>query len=274
MRWNFGKRSKSTGPCRRSNFGRPRNSKRQPATSASRRPCWNYRVCCSSRTRAPHRKPKRGPPTALSWWPVPFPDSFGRPGKYPQKMPARRLPRDIAPCTPPRRQHRSPACSAGPKHRLSARLRYSILPCEKAMKLILASASERRAEILRDAGLAFTQVSSAIDETPYPGEAPHDLVERLAAAKAELVAARVVGPSIVIAADTIVTLEGHIFTKPRSTDDARHMLEKLSGLTHAVVTGVALIRLPDAERLTFVESTLVHFAALSAGEISRYLATD
>ena len=141
------------------------------------------------------------------------------------------------------------------------------------MKLILASASERRASILRDAGIPFTVTSSAIDETPGPGESPHDLVQRLAAAKAELVAARAVGPAIVIAADTIVTLEGRIFGKPRSTDDARHMLEKLSGLTHAVVTGVALIRLPDAERLTFVESTLVHFAALSAREISRYLAT-
>ena len=141
------------------------------------------------------------------------------------------------------------------------------------MKLILASASERRAGILRDADFSFTVMSSAVDETPSPGESPLDLVQRLAAAKAELVAARAVGPAIVIAADTIVTLEGHIFGKPRSTDDARHMLEKLSGLTHAVVTGVALIRLPDAERLTFVESTLVHFAALSAREISRYLAT-
>ena len=141
------------------------------------------------------------------------------------------------------------------------------------MKLILASASERRASILRDAGIPFTVTSSAVDETPGPGESPHDLVQRLAAAKAELVAARAVGPAIVIAADTIVTLEDRIFGKPRSTDDARHMLEKLSGLTHAVVTGVALIRLPDAERLTFVESTLVHFAALSAREISRYLAT-
>ena len=141
------------------------------------------------------------------------------------------------------------------------------------MKLILASASERRASILRDAGIPFTLMSSAVDETPGPGESPHDLVQRLAAAKAEMVAARAVGPAIVIAADTIVTLEGHIFGKPRSTDDARHMLEKLSGLTHAVVTGVALIRLPDAERLTFVESTLVHFVALSAEEISRYLAT-
>ena len=141
------------------------------------------------------------------------------------------------------------------------------------MKLILASASTRRAEILRDAGFSFTVLSSAVDETPYPGESAHDLVQRLAFAKADLVAARAAGPAIVIGADTEVTLESHIFGKPRSSDDARHMLEKLSGRTHAVVTGVALIRIPDAERLTFVESTLVHFATLSAEEISRYLST-
>ncbi len=141
------------------------------------------------------------------------------------------------------------------------------------MKLILASASQRRAEILRDAGFSFTVLSSAVDETPYPGESPHDLVQRLAVAKAELVAARAVGPAIVVAADTVVTLEGRIFGKPRSSDDARHMLEKLSGRTHAVVTGIALIRLPDAERFTFAESSVVHFAKLSAEEINRYLAT-
>jgi septum formation protein len=142
------------------------------------------------------------------------------------------------------------------------------------MKLILASASTRRAEILHAAGFSFSILSSAIDETPYPGESAHDLVQRLAVAKAELVAARAAGvPAIVIGADTEVTLEGHIFGKPRSTDDARHMLEKLSGRTHAVVTGVALIRLPDAERRAFVESTLVHFVQLSAEEITRYLAT-
>jgi septum formation protein len=153
--------------------------------------------------------------------------------------------------------------------------------------LILASASERRAEILRDAGFSFSIMSSAIDETPYPGESAHDLVQRLAFAKAELVAARAVAPAIVIGADTEVTLEGHIFGKPRSTDDAHHMLEKLSGRAddahhmleklsgraHAVVTGVALIRLPDAERITFVESTLVHFAPLTEEDITRYLAT-
>jgi septum formation protein len=141
------------------------------------------------------------------------------------------------------------------------------------MKLILASASTRRAEILHDAGFSFTVISSAIDETPYAGESAHDLVQRLAFAKAELVAARAVGPAIVIGADTEVTLDGHIFGKPRSSDDARHMLEKLSGRTHAVVTGVALIRLPDAGRITFVESTLIQFNILSPEEITRYLAT-
>jgi len=141
------------------------------------------------------------------------------------------------------------------------------------MKLILASTSPRRAEILHDAGFSFVVVASAVDETPVPGESPTALVQRLADAKAELAAARAVGPAIILAADTVVTLEGHIFGKPRSSDDARHMLEALSGRTHAVVTGVTLIRLPDAERRSFVESTLVHFAQLSSEEVTRYLAT-
>src|SRR4029077_11689975 len=96
----------------------------------------------------------------------------------------------------------------------------------------------------------------------------------LADAKAELVAARTTGPAIVLAADTVVTLEGRIFGKPRSTDDARHMLEKLSGRTHSVLTGVTLVRLPDAERRRFVEITLVQFSQLSQEEIKRYLATE
>jgi septum formation protein len=141
------------------------------------------------------------------------------------------------------------------------------------MRLILASASPRRAEILRDAGYHFSILSSAIDETPFDGESPNDLVLRLAEAKAELAAARAVGPAILIAADTEVVLNGHIFGKPRSSDDARHMLRKLSGRTHAVLTGVCLIRLPDAERISFVETTLVQFAPLSDEEITRYLAT-
>jgi septum formation protein len=142
------------------------------------------------------------------------------------------------------------------------------------MKLILASASPRRAQILRDAGIPFSVLSSAVDETPFPGESPQDHVQRLADAKAELVAARAVGPAIVIAADTVVTLEGRIIGKPSSTDDARQVLERLSGRTHSVITGVTLIRLPDAERRTFVETTQVQFATISSEEITRYLATE
>jgi septum formation protein len=142
------------------------------------------------------------------------------------------------------------------------------------MKLILASASPRRAEILRDAGIAFTVMSSAVDETSIPGESPHDLVERLATAKAELVAARAVGPAIVLAGDTVVAIDDHVLGKPRSAEDARRMLRQLSGRTHSVVTGIALIRLPDGERTSLVETTLVHFAQLSEEKIARYLATD
>jgi septum formation protein len=142
------------------------------------------------------------------------------------------------------------------------------------VKLILASASARRAEILRNAGIPFSVLSSAIDETPTSSESPNDLVLRLANAKAELVAARAIGPAIVIAADTVVVLDGKILGKPRSTDDARRMLEQLSGRTHSVLTGVSLIRLPDAVHLEFVESTLVHFNPLADDEISAYLSTD
>jgi septum formation protein len=142
------------------------------------------------------------------------------------------------------------------------------------MKLILASASPRRAQILRDAGISFSVLSSAVDETAYPNETPQQVVQRLANAKAELVAARAVGPAILVAADTVVVLDGQILGKPRSTDDARRMLQLFSGRTHSVITGVSLIRLPEMERRQFIETTLVTFAPLSSADISRYLATD
>jgi septum formation protein len=141
------------------------------------------------------------------------------------------------------------------------------------MKLILASGSPRRAEILRDAGYPFTILSSAIDETPFANESPETLVQRLADTKADLVAARAVGPAVIIAADTEVVLDGHVLGKPRTSDDARNMLAKLSGRTHSVITGVTLIRLPDAERRSFVETTQVQFAKIPDEEILRYLAT-
>src|ERR1700731_4385994 len=136
------------------------------------------------------------------------------------------------------------------------------------MKLILASASARRAEILHDAGLSFSVLSSAVDETPMSCESPADLVQRLADAKAELVSARAVAPAIIIAADTEVVLDGHVLGKPRTSEDARQMLMKLSGRTHSVITGVALVRLPDIECRRFVETTQVHFAPIPEEEIT------
>jgi len=141
------------------------------------------------------------------------------------------------------------------------------------MKLILASASPRRAQILHDAGISFTVISSAVDETPYANETPQEMVQRLADAKADLVAARAVGSSIIIAADTVVMIDQQVLGKPRSTEEARRMLEMLSSRTHSVITGVSIVRLPEMERRQFVETTLVHFARLTPEDLSRYLAT-
>src|SRR5262249_48750361 len=142
------------------------------------------------------------------------------------------------------------------------------------MKLILASSSPRRAEILANAGLPFSVLSSAVDESPLPGEKPQALVLRLANAKAELAAARAVGPAAIIAADTVVLINGSILGKPRSADEARQMLQQLSGRTHSVLTGVALIRLPDNQRRQFTESTQVDFRPISEEELAAYLATE
>src|SRR5215831_2702582 len=141
------------------------------------------------------------------------------------------------------------------------------------MKLILASSSPRRARILSDAGLQFSVLSSAVDETPAPNETPEALVVRLANAKADLAAARAVGPAIVVAADTTVVCEAKILNKPESADEARAMLQLLSGRAHSVLTGVALVRLPDNQRRQFTASTQVEFRPLSEDELASYLAT-
>src|SRR5258708_14685514 len=104
------------------------------------------------------------------------------------------------------------------------------------MKLILASASTRRAEILREAGFSFVVLSSAVDETPFPAEPPNVHVQRLAEAKAELVAARAIGPAIVIAADTVISIDRLILGNPRSSYHSRHKSVKLSPLTHSLAT--------------------------------------
>lgn len=144
------------------------------------------------------------------------------------------------------------------------------------MKLILASASPRRAEILRDAAFSFEIAHANIDETRLRGETARAMTRRLAEAKARAVAEKLgkePREAIVIGADTIVEIQGRLLGKPGSAENAREMLLKLSGKTHRVVTSVALFRLPDHAKKLATESTQVRFAKMSRDEIAAYVST-
>jgi septum formation protein len=108
------------------------------------------------------------------------------------------------------------------------------------MRLILASASPRRADLLRSAGIDFDVIHADVDESVLPGETPEQHVRRLADAKARAVLARV-GARPVLGADTVVVVDGQILGKPRDDGDARRMLRLLSGRQHVVMTGVCLL---------------------------------
>src|ERR1051325_6675082 len=110
---------------------------------------------------------------------------------------------------------------------------------EPKPKFILASASPRRAEILRTIGLDFDVIPSGVDEAPREDEAPFEFVMRVARAKA-LHVAETLGTGLVIGADTIVVVDGHALGKPAGEEEAARMLRLLSGRWHAVMTGVAL----------------------------------
>jgi septum formation protein len=142
------------------------------------------------------------------------------------------------------------------------------------VKIILASSSPRRAEILRDAGIAFEIRAAQIDEAPLPGESAHAMVARLAEAKARAAATQLDAgtcDSIVVGADTTVELDGEILGKPRDSAHSREMLAKLSGRTHHVLTGIFLLRLPGGTSRQAVEKSSVKFAALSEEEIDAYV---
>jgi len=134
--------------------------------------------------------------------------------------------------------------------------------------LILASASQRRAELLRAAGMAFEIVPAEVDERPMTGEAPATYVERIAREKAQTVASQHPGAEI-LAADTTVVIDGLILGKPVDDAEARAMLTRLSGRTHEVLTGVALIK--EGRLLSAVETTRVGFAPMSDAEIDWYV---
>ena len=138
----------------------------------------------------------------------------------------------------------------------------------KLPKLILASASPRRAEILTAVGWEFEKQIADIDETELPNEKPEDYVRRLAREKAEAVAEKYTD-DLVLGADTIVVIENQIIGKPTDFDDARRMLKMLSGNWHEVLTGVALVKMTrgNLEAKVDLQKTRVKFAELSGAEI-------
>lgn len=144
--------------------------------------------------------------------------------------------------------------------------------------LILASASPRRRELLAQAGYAFTVEAADVDESERPGESPSDYVRRLAEEKAQAIFARHTNaqnsdsPLIVLGADTTVVCEGQILAKPADAADARRMLERLSGRTHQVLTGIAAVT--RAGTASAVESTDVTFSQIPAAELEIYCATS
>jgi len=139
-------------------------------------------------------------------------------------------------------------------------------------EIILASASPRRADLLRAIGLVFTVAPSAVDESPLPGESPRPMAERLARAK--VTANRMLpSSSLVIAADTVVVIDGTLFGKPVDDADARGMLRALSGRTHEVITAIALRARPEEDVVCESVTSRVTFAPLSEREIGWYIAT-
>ena len=147
------------------------------------------------------------------------------------------------------------------------------------MRLILASASPRRAELLRAAGIDFDVVTTNVDESMRAGETPAQYVRRLAADKsaaAAKAASTVVSGfsrtgGIVLGADTTVVVDDEVLAKPVDDEDAARMLRRLSGRTHEVLTGISLRR--GAFELGRVETTRVEFAPLSDAEVAWYVAT-
>jgi septum formation protein len=146
--------------------------------------------------------------------------------------------------------------------------------------LVLASASPRRQELLRNAGISFTVQPANIDETPFAGERPQEHAERLAREKA-LVVWRTRPQDVVLGADTIVVVDEAILGKPVDAEDAVRMLRLLSGRVHRVITGVGLVRAGDSrdlinpgERLRSAsETTLVTMNEVADDEIRDYVAT-
>ena len=138
--------------------------------------------------------------------------------------------------------------------------------------LLLASASPRRRELLAQLGVSFRVAAVDIDESPVPGEAPRDLVLRLARGKAERALADSETGQWVLGADTVVAVGKEILGKPADAAEAAAMLERLSGRAHIVYSGLALARSGFATRVAAVR-TRVWMRDIAADEVAAYLAT-
>lgn len=143
------------------------------------------------------------------------------------------------------------------------------------MKLILASESPRRKELLNQIGMEF-EVMSCGGEAPVAVTMPWKIVEEHAMQKAEAVAFNVTEPVVIVGADTVVALEDCILEKPKSKEEAKAMLQKLQGNVHQVYTGVVIIKKyadGTLEKTKFHECTKVTFYEMSAQEIEDYVNT-
>jgi len=138
-------------------------------------------------------------------------------------------------------------------------------------KVILASSSPRRKEILDAAGWSYEVIVAGVDESVKPNEEPAAYVQRLARSKAEAVAAQL-HSGLVLGADTTVVIDNQILGQPVDDEDARRMLNLLNGKWHEVLTGVAVVRVGGATRVDY-EATRVRFAEMSDEEIAWYIST-
>jgi len=139
------------------------------------------------------------------------------------------------------------------------------------MSLVLASASPRRAALLREIGVDFVVRVSDVPELPNPGEAPDAFALRAASDKGAAIA-RVAARDWVLAADTVVTIDAAILGKPADDADARAMLHRLGGRTHAVLTAVTLFAPGGCRVAAQVVRSAVEFRPLDAAEIAAYVA--
>ena len=139
-------------------------------------------------------------------------------------------------------------------------------------RLILASASPRRRELLAELGVKFDVVTAQVIEHEDPTTDPRVMVAHNAALKADWVAAKH-PDAFVLGADTTVFIDGHALNKPQNATEARVMLRRLSGRTHTVFTGIAFRRLCDGVRLDTGEASDVTFKTIDEATIETYLAT-